>query len=79
MAIELDWEQFLAPNDMEWVVKPVSWDEGAFLGNGLIGAMIYGEEHAKKRHVLRFITGRTDVTAVRTDRPGFLPVFLLAK
>jgi alpha-L-fucosidase 2 len=73
IRLDIDWEKFLAPNDMEWVVKPVSWDEGAFIGNGLIGAMIYGEEHAKKRHVLRFVTGRTDVTATRTDRPGFPP------
>lgn len=73
IGLDVDWEKFLALNDMEWVVKPVSWDEGAFIGNGLIGAMIYGEEHAKKRHVLRFVTGRTDVTATRTDRPGFPP------
>lgn len=73
VSIDLDWERFLAPNDMEWVVKPVSWDEGAFIGNGLIGAMIYGEENAKKRHVVRFIMGRTDVTAARTDSPGFPP------
>ncbi|WP_261381507.1 glycosyl hydrolase family 95 catalytic domain-containing protein [Paenibacillus cremeus] len=73
VRLELDWETFLAPNDMEWVVKPVSWDEGAFIGNGLLGAMIYGEENAKKRHVLRFVTGRTDITATRTDKPGFPP------
>ncbi|MDR6551077.1 glycosyl hydrolase family 95 catalytic domain-containing protein [Paenibacillus qinlingensis] len=71
--LDVDWQKFLAPNDMEWVVKPVSWDEGAFIGNGLVGAMIYGEEHAKKRNVLRFVTGRTDVIATRTDRPGFPP------
>ncbi|MDD9267152.1 glycoside hydrolase family 95-like protein [Paenibacillus sp. GCM10023248] len=74
-AVQLDvnWESFMAANDMEWVVKPVSWDEGAFLGNGLLGTMVYGEEHASKRHVLRMVTGRTDVTAIRTDRPGFPP------
>lgn len=71
--LELDWEKFLSPNDMEWVVKPVSWDEGAFIGNGLLGAMIYGEEHAKKRNVLRFVTGRTDVTTTRTYPVGFPP------
>ncbi|MEC0228632.1 glycosyl hydrolase family 95 catalytic domain-containing protein [Paenibacillus alba] len=70
---DTEWEHFMADHDMEWVVKPVSWDEGAFIGNGAIGAMVYGEEHAKKRHVLRFVTGRTDVTAVRSDRPGFPP------
>lgn len=63
----------MAPLDMEWVVKPGGWDDGAFVGNGLLGAMIYGEEHAAKRHVLRMIAGRTDVTAARTDRTGFPP------
>lgn len=72
-AVEVDWESFLAPLDMEWVVKPVSWDEGAFLGNGLLGAMVYGEEHAAKRHVLRFVAGRTDIIAARPDGRGFPP------
>lgn len=72
-AVEVDWESFLAPLDMEWVVKPVSWDEGAFFGNGLLGAMVYGEEHAAKRHVLRFVAGRTDVVAARPDGRGFPP------
>ncbi|MBA2937658.1 hypothetical protein HZF08_05030 [Paenibacillus sp. CGMCC 1.16610] len=71
--MEVDWERFMSANDMEWVVKPVSWDEGAFLGNGLLGTMVYGEEHASKRHVLRMVTGRTDVTANRVDKPGFPP------
>jgi alpha-L-fucosidase 2 len=73
VKLEVDWEAYMANNDMEWVVKPVSWDEGAFLGNGLLGTMVYGEEHASKRNVLRMVTGRTDVTAVRTDKPGFPP------
>lgn len=73
VKLNVDWERFLAQHDLEWVVKPVSWDEGAFLGNGLLGAMVYGEENASKRHVLHFVTGRTDMTATRTDRPGFPP------
>jgi hypothetical protein len=73
LAPDVDWESFLAPLDMEWVVKPDSWNDGAFIGNGLLGAMIYGEEHSCKRHVLRLVAGRTDVTAVRTDRSGFPP------
>nr|WP_275983900.1 hypothetical protein [Paenibacillus hamazuiensis] len=55
----------MARHDMTWSVKPVSWDEGAFIGNGMIGAMIYSEEHRNKRNVLRFVLGRTDVTARR--------------
>ncbi|MDF2963687.1 MAG: hypothetical protein K0S39_5422 [Paenibacillus sp.] len=57
---------------MTWSVKPVSWDEGAFIGNGMIGAMIYSEEHRDKRNVLRFVLGRTDVTA-RKPKGGYPP------
>ncbi|RTE11132.1 glycosyl hydrolase family 95 catalytic domain-containing protein [Paenibacillus whitsoniae] len=63
----VDWPSFMARHDLTWSVKPISWDEGAFIGNGVIGAMIYSEEHRDKRHVLRFVLGRTDVTA---QKPG---------
>ncbi|MEY9093811.1 glycoside hydrolase family 95-like protein [Paenibacillus sp. RC84] len=71
--LDLDWRAFMAEHDMEWVVKSTSWDEGAYIGNGTIGAMVYGAENAKKRRTLRFVTGRTDVTATRTDRDDFKP------
>ncbi|MGG1513981.1 glycoside hydrolase family 95-like protein [Paenibacillus oryzisoli] len=67
MKTTLDWPSFMARHDLTWSVKPISWDEGAFIGNGVIGAMIYSEEHRDKRHVLRFVLGRTDVTA---QKPG---------
>lgn len=63
MKTEIDWQSFLGQHDMTWVVKPVSWNEGAMIGNGSIGAMVYCEENKKKRHVVRFVMGRTDVTA----------------
>jgi hypothetical protein len=62
----------MARHDMTWSVKSNSWDEGAFLGNGFIGAMVYSEEHRTKRNVLRFVLGRTDVTA-RKPGGGFPP------
>ncbi|MCU6708232.1 hypothetical protein M6D81_05855 [Paenibacillus sp. J5C_2022] len=65
----IDWPSFLGRHDLTWSVKPVSWDQGAFIGNGWIGAMIYCEEHRLKRHVLRFVLGRTDVTAKDGDSP----------
>lgn len=68
----LDWSSFLGRHDLTWSVKPVSWDQGAFIGNGWLGAMVYGEEHRLKRNVLRFVLGRTDVTARRPEG-GFSP------
>lgn len=61
----VNWKAFLAQHDPLWVVKPLKWDEGAFIGNGMIGAMVYGEEDRTKRHVIRFVMGRSDVVAAR--------------
>ncbi|WP_136605434.1 glycosyl hydrolase family 95 catalytic domain-containing protein [Paenibacillus dokdonensis] len=71
---DIDWPAFLSRHDMLWKTKPISWDEGAFIGNGLLGAMIYSEEHRDQRHVLRFVLGRTDVTATRSGNPKNFPV-----
>ncbi|MFD0676524.1 MULTISPECIES: glycosyl hydrolase family 95 catalytic domain-containing protein [unclassified Paenibacillus] len=68
----IDWPSFLGRHDMTWSVKPISWDDGAYIGNGTIGAMIYSEEHRDKRNVLRFVLGRTDVTA-RKSQGGYPP------
>lgn len=69
---EIQWDKFLSRHDMLWTVKPVSWDEGAFIGNGLMGAMIYAEEHRLKRNVLRLVMGRVDVTAKKDKDDWFL-------
>lgn len=71
---DIDWPAFLSRHDMLWKTKPISWDEGAFIGNGLLGAMIYSEEHRDQRHVLRFVLGRTDVTASRSGGAKNFPV-----
>ncbi|OPA72893.1 hypothetical protein BVG16_31450 [Paenibacillus selenitireducens] len=71
---DIHWPSFLSRHDMLWKTKPISWDEGAFIGNGLLGAMIYSEEHRDQRHVLRFVLGRTDVTASRTGGAKNFPV-----
>lgn len=73
VKVETDWAEFLSRHDMTWSVRPLSWNEGAFIGNGLLGAMVYGEEHRSKRNVLRFVLGRTDVTVQRADGGGFPP------
>ncbi|OXS62777.1 hypothetical protein B1A99_02700 [Cohnella sp. CIP 111063] len=73
IRLETDWVEYLSGHDMDWVVKPVSWDSGAFLGNGFVGAMAYGEEHASMRNTLRFVLGRTDVSAGSAGRTGFDP------
>ncbi|UQZ83779.1 hypothetical protein SK3146_02986 [Paenibacillus konkukensis] len=71
LEAEVDWSGFLSRHDMTWTTRPMSWNEGAFIGNGLMGAMMFGEEHREKRNVLRFVLSRTDITAKRPS--GYSP------
>ncbi len=58
----IDWKNFLSDQDMLFDSLSAKWDEGIFLGNGLLGVMIYRED----ANTIRFDIGRTDVTDHRT-------------
>jgi hypothetical protein len=61
--VRVDWPGFIARQDLTWEVLPAKFDDGAFLGNGLLGATIY--QDGDKR--LRWEMGRADVTEHRRD------------
>ncbi len=54
----VDWENFLAKQDLVWDKLPTTWESGAFIGNGLLGAMIYSDG----TNALQWDVGRSDVT-----------------
>ncbi|MCI8889194.1 MAG: hypothetical protein HFG70_14090 [Hungatella sp.] len=70
MKERVNWQEFAAGHNMKWSKKSCSWDSGAFLGNGNMGAMIYSAEDKTKRNTLRCVMGRTDVEARTPGRPG---------
>ncbi len=57
VADRIVWPEFLARHDLVWKQLPVTWSGGAFLGNGLLGLMIY----APDGNTLQFDIGRSDV------------------
>lgn len=57
----------LKNHDLYWSQSPKTWDDCAFLGNGMLGAEIYNAEHKSKRQTYRFVMGRVDVTAHREN------------
>lgn len=67
MIKSIDHEAFLKRHDLYWPQMPKTWDESAFLGNGMLGAAIYGAEHRSHRQTLRFVMGREDVVAHRPN------------
>ncbi len=58
----IDWPAFLARHDLVWKRVPGRWEEGAFLGNGLIGAMMYAPGG-----VLSWELGRSDLIDYRNE------------
>ena len=54
---DIDWPEMLSGHDMVWHVLPKQWNEGAFLGNGQLGLVVYVRDNEVVFHL-----GRMDVT-----------------
>lgn len=52
-----EWEAFISRHDLTWSSMGEEWEQGAFLGNGMLGAMIYKDAP----NILRWEMGRCDV------------------
>ena len=57
--VDIDWQKFLGQHDLVWEQLPRQWNEGAFVGNGQLGMMVYA---SLKDNRLDFHLGRQDVT-----------------
>ena len=54
----LNWEKFMARHNLIWSKPPLCWEEGAFLGNGLLGLLVYLDPDSQG---LTLELGRNDV------------------
>lgn len=54
---QINWKTFMSRNDLVFDSLSTKWEEGAFLGNGLLGIMVYRQD----ANTIRFDLGRTDV------------------
>ena len=57
--LAVDWPEFLARQDLVWEQLPLQWNEGAFVGNGQVGTMVYATMNDNR---IDFTIGRQDVT-----------------
>lgn len=60
----VDWPAFLQKQDLTWDVLPEHWYESAFMGNGMLGLMVYKEPG---QNYIRLETGHC---GVHDHRPG---------
>ncbi|AWW32780.1 hypothetical protein DN752_23005 [Echinicola strongylocentroti] len=56
---EIDWPEFMSQHDLVWEDIPLQWAEGAFVGNGQLGMMMYAKMDENR---FNFHVGRQDVT-----------------
>ena len=63
VSVKVDWPEFMARQDLIWETLPMEFDYGAFMGNGMLGSMIYQDGPNR----LRWEMGRSDVTEHRRD------------
>ena len=75
VVFDVNWPQFLSRQDPVWEVLPEAWNDGAFLGNGQLGDMIFAD---RKQNGLIIHLGRSDVTDHRNE-PKDLPANLKGK
>lgn len=67
IKLDVDWEQFMSKQDMVWETLPEYWYESAYMGNGMLGLMIYKEPG---QNYIRLETGNCAVHDHRTNDTG---------
>ncbi|WP_323451780.1 glycosyl hydrolase family 95 catalytic domain-containing protein [Streptomyces yaizuensis] len=65
MRTDQEWQDFLGGQDLIWKRLPRTWYEGPFLGNGLLGSILYAEPG---ENAVRFTVHHSEV---QDHRPEF--------
>ncbi|MEI6678133.1 MAG: glycoside hydrolase family 95-like protein [Mariniphaga sp.] len=64
VQLNVNWPKFMAQHDLLWNCLPEDYFAGAFVGNGLLGTILFKDDTSP--NTLRFEIGRTDVYDHRT-------------
>jgi hypothetical protein len=56
---QINWSEFLSQHDIVYKRLPENYYEGAYVGNGLLGTILYHDN--LKPNTIRFDIGRSDV------------------
>ena len=67
-GLQVDWPTYMAQHDLLWNRMPKDYFDGAFVGNGLLGAILFADDQLP--NTLRFEIGSTDVYDHRTPSPS---------
>ena len=59
LKLKINWKNFLSQHDMVWDTMPGDYFEAPFVGNGLLGTIVFKDN--LQPNTMRFEIGRTDV------------------
>jgi hypothetical protein len=68
VAKRIDWPSFMAQQDMVWTDVPKQWNESVFLGNGMLGNMLFQEINNKDNP---YSTGAKNVLSLHLGRGDY--------
>ncbi|MDP4275073.1 MAG: hypothetical protein Q8907_12410 [Bacteroidota bacterium] len=71
VQLQVNWPEYLSKHDLVWNRIPENYYEGAYVGNGLLGTILYRDN--LKENTIRFEIGRCDVYDHRSIASGFDP------
>ena len=58
-TLQVNWPKYLSKHDLVWNKIPKDYFEGAFVGNGILGTIVFQDDSLA--NTMRFEIGRTDV------------------
>jgi alpha-L-fucosidase 2 len=62
-VLQIDWPSFIGKQDLYWNTLPQEWNQAPFIGNGMMGSMIFRQDD----HHLVIQLGRSDVQDHRME------------
>ena len=65
VQLKVNWPEYMEQHKLVWDIFPARWENGLFIGNGIVGAMIWADVDSSK---VRWYLGRSDVG--KLDFPG---------
>lgn len=65
IELKINWLEFMNRHNLVWNTFPSRWENSLFIGNGIVGSMIYATKDSSR---IRWYLGRSDVG--RLDYPG---------
>ncbi len=71
VKLRVDWANYMDKHKLVWDIFPNRWENGPFIGNGIVGSIIYATNDSTK---VKWTLGRSDVGRLDYPGRGYIPI-----